>query len=1044
MATKVLILIVCVSVHAFIQIGAVVSTESLLFDYNGSTLAECQDHFQLEFSPNCTKVCPPFAPFRFHNLCLGVCPRGLTANSYSTCSSSYYELPSVERDKVPNLKCKKGMCSSERPFCYDYQCLFRCPANTLNEEFSCVHTCSMSFPLILNDSCVMECPKDKPYNEHGRCVTFCSNRLSKHDGTCVKNCSDNSNIYNNTCFDKCPLVAPFSFHVWNTTFCLKACPAFTVVRGDNCDVGCPRGLDFLWNQTCVQECPETDPFIYVLTERLPSHKIPVCLPTCPDDTFIDGNTCVRKCAPQMYIFNGSCVMSCPNSHPLHAYRMKFDPFNFSFVTYATHCVESCYNWNESSSSYQRMYLFNGTCVPYCPRGHYGVNNTCVDECPILYMFLHEGFCLSKCPDGLFGVNGSCLRKCPSGLFKHNNTCIDHCPASHSLLSDGNCVNLCPRYYDIYNATCVLTCPENAKYKLNGTCYTKCPSTHPYSDYYNCVKHCSHVFPFLYNLDQTCVQKCPKYFAFDRNAQSCVAKCPSSHQYNTSASAYRDAYNYECVSNCDKTQVTYQYKCMRDCPEGTSRFKTECLTQCPDSDPFTYKKEDQSGSFNYECVRECPGNTFIWRKHCFDQCPEDLTSFWRNRSCLNTCPEKGMYRAQFTTNKKHIAFRCVHKCTDFQYIDEDRCVSSCPSSRPYSFSRICRDKCPNTDRFIENYTGRCLNRCSDSSVIHNTTCYYRCPESVPFLANKYCRKSCPESLKFTTQKNEGQVCADHCLDPFIRFNTSCVEKCPAGTIIINNTCIDGRYCPTEYKYELTSPQGTVCYKRCPKGTFGDEKKCSYTCSGKKLQLESEHTCVTRCPDTHPLRDNSTEAKCVQSCREGLLEWTENKMCIASEKCDTKQAFYNYNNEKCVRNCPGISFPSFQGKECVLITKDYLIPVVVLLIIGTGSLLFLCIFCCRKSQRHHIENKNDIERSEENPPQFDDGYSSEETVLKSNEDNSSGSADNMQRLSLQQSHSSVIIPLRNMQTEELIDDSSKERQPISTSYSTDTDETCVKFV
>ncbi|XP_021351846.1 uncharacterized protein LOC110449353 isoform X2 [Mizuhopecten yessoensis] len=331
----------------------------------------------------------------------------------------------------------------------------------------------------------------------------------------------------------------------------------------------------------------------------------------------------------------------------------------------------------------------------------------------------------------------------------------------------------------------------------------------------------------------------------------------------------------------------------------------------------------------------------------------------------------------------------------------------------------------TESLLFDYNGSTLAECQDHFQLEfSPNCTKVCPPFAPFRFHNLCLGVCPRGLT----ANSYSTCS------------SSYYELPS----VERDKVPNLKCKKEYKYELTSPQGTVCYKRCPKGTFGDEKKCSYTCSGKKLQLESEHTCVTRCPDTHPLRDNSTEAKCVQSCREGLLEWTENKMCIASEKCDTKQAFYNYNNEKCVRNCPGISFPSFQGKECVLITKDYLIPVVVLLIIGTGSLLFLCIFCCRKSQRHHIENKNDIERSEENPPQFDDGYSSEETVLKSNEDNSSGSADNMQRLSLQQSHSSVIIPLRNMQTEELIDDSSKERQPISTSYSTDTDETCVKFV
>ena len=81
-----------------------------------------------------------------------------------------------------------------------------------------------------------------------------------------------------------------------------------------CLVACPDSQPFLFNQTCVSDCP-ADTELYSLYDN-GYNSIAICMNECPSNMLLDVKKCKNKCSEEKHVFNGTCVQNCPSSHPL--------------------------------------------------------------------------------------------------------------------------------------------------------------------------------------------------------------------------------------------------------------------------------------------------------------------------------------------------------------------------------------------------------------------------------------------------------------------------------------------------------------------------------------------------------------------------------------------------------------------------------------------------------------------------------------------------------------------------------------------------------
>ena len=161
----------------------------------------------------------------------------------------------------------------------------------------------------------------------------------------------------------------------------------------------------------------------------------------------------------------------------------FQPYGRKYV-----CVSECSGDFVASglSKYcvcnnaETPYLFQGTCVDACPRGHVttgdrtcapcpGVilHNQCFDDCPEgLFADLDAHKCVSVCPS--YRLSSVCVDKCPPGFAVYNSEiCVASCP-ENLLKIDGKCQK-CANY--VWNAQCVESCPPGARRNAeNSSCY----------------------------------------------------------------------------------------------------------------------------------------------------------------------------------------------------------------------------------------------------------------------------------------------------------------------------------------------------------------------------------------------------------------------------------------------------------------------------------------------------------------------------------------------------------------------------------------------
>ncbi|XP_021344899.1 proprotein convertase subtilisin/kexin type 5-like, partial [Mizuhopecten yessoensis] len=744
--------------------------------------SECPGVYnQIEFSSNCTVSCPRAAPLQFQQLCLAFCPYGYQYNSPDTCSNA----TGLIDDKSSN-HCQVVTCPSDKPLCYDTQCLSVCPNGTLPDEGNCMHDCSDTSPLVLNDSCVSSCPADSPYNEYGHCVSACSTRYFLHGQTCFRTCPQHTHQYLSTCVDVCPPEAPKSLGVWNISLCVTSCPEFTSTNGSKCEIQCPNGQDYLWNGSCVRECPVIAPYVYVLTRRLPPYVIPICTPVCPDHYYIEANHCVPTCSPARYLMNSTCEASCPETHPY--FTGKSPPFT---------CVQSC----------NRKQILNiDHCVKSCPIGRLIFNRTCVDDCPVTHIYKVNQTCLSRCPSPMVVYNGSCQSSCPSiARYSYNGQCISVCPNSHPSFrrtQSGNVVcqttAICPEGEFTWNNQCFYQCPDNTVF-INSTCLRKCPLSHKLkyrSDKHRsvlameCVAECAEN---TFMKEDFCFDHCdPPLVGFPDN-NTCLERCPDSHKWRSVTTTNSKQLAFTCVANCSAPRLVDNDKCHFTCPDSKPfAVNQTCLKSCPNDSSL----RTPFGN-GMTCSKTCPETYIQENDTCVLKCSHGKVII--NKVCVDVTNCANEY--QFIEYSPHGTI-CRKRCLDNQFVDNIQCVTSCPS---FSVGQLCVETCPSDQKFT-----RGEHNSSDGHA--DRKCYEECPSKTYANGTKCMAIDCP--MKYLA---DSRTCVSSCTisHPYLEELFKCVNKCSDGYIIMGRTCIRESFCLKDKGFFVYDKQ---CVNSCPTGTF----------------------------------------------------------------------------------------------------------------------------------------------------------------------------------------------------------------------------------
>lgn len=173
----------------------------------------------------------------------------------------------------------------------------------------------------------------------------------------VNNCEGLCITGNASCVEICPDDHSFIFQTPRSIHCLECCPNYTWEDKENkvCRLKCPTEKQFLFNKTCLDSCPKSHPLLQPMSSFY--NTITLCSDSCLQDTLMDEGYCVSACPDGRYEFNNTCVRECPESHPLKNLNIRENP-KTGRAKYT--CVDSC---NIETNSYiSKKLKYKNHCV----------------------------------------------------------------------------------------------------------------------------------------------------------------------------------------------------------------------------------------------------------------------------------------------------------------------------------------------------------------------------------------------------------------------------------------------------------------------------------------------------------------------------------------------------------------------------------------------------------------------------------------------------------------------------------------------------------
>ncbi|XP_063428424.1 proprotein convertase subtilisin/kexin type 5-like [Mytilus trossulus] len=382
--------------------------------------------------------------------------------------------------------------------------------------------------------------------------------------------------------------------------------------------------------------------------------------------------------------------------------------------------------------------------------------------------------------------------------------------------------------------------------------------------------------------------------------------------------------------CVPTELNFPgiNKCTKLCPQGTFIYDQKCVSTCPffskiiktDLANFCYFKNEIS-CHTTPCNDEYP---LCYRMNCLKTCPEFTVEY--NQTCLMECPVD----VPFVT-----FYDCEGICSNGRKV----CSTACPTTHPYILQ---------TEFFL-----RCVRYCPEytEEISKNKSCNLNCPSSKPLLFNKTCCSSCPDEASFLFLKNskynEIYTCEEECpIDTVVDYDR-CVNFCPKGKHLFNNTCITE--CPLTHKYLYPKSFVKADEKKSDRAEFSCVNVCNTIdntkhsndpryvafdnlCRDRCPQIakhEFNTSCLKNCPNEHPFIERSNRGvKCVDKCTHLHFNWTcvfycpaeanhvFNDVCLNS--CPSEHSFMelSYSSVNCVNRCKHLEFNKTCMQTCPL--------------------------------------------------------------------------------------------------------------------------------
>ncbi|XP_052780272.1 proprotein convertase subtilisin/kexin type 5-like [Mya arenaria] len=734
-----------------------------------------------------------------------------------------------------------------------------------------------------------------------------------------------------------------------------------------------------------------------------------CSSTCPEPYFVNGSNCVLSCG-NLSVNERQCVSSCPEGH-----------FVRESLTVAggrpymkRQCVEFC---NEDE------YIFNTSCVKTCPlsspyigsgqapvytKTYHGTRvskNVCGTACP-LNEPLKENFtvfginytrCILSCKtiiDGDF-----CVSKCNAKRPVFEGRCVAKCPLSHPLLnSKYQCVPTCTSSLVLQKQECL--CPPHLPVVYDGQCAASCNNLfmYPSTDVSLCVNSCKDTD---FTLDRICVEVCPRNTSL--YVKSCVLKCPvqlpywcetvkgqecSFHSGNISDG------HFVCTNKCPSGMYVVNNVCASTCPKFSN--SGECVTSCPTDRPYVFKNitcfdtyiskswYDDTGTIyclstskiktDLTCVAKCPAGYQLYSNECVLSCNAQLVSF--NNSCVSECPE-GMFveetsatqiswqdngHSMSVNDKTYVVIeikelingnKCVAKCDKFMF--NGTCIDTCPDSFPFEKNGSC-DNYTCESFYYEDKTNKahlhCVPRCYNGDVSIGYQCFQACPESAyqygdicvmscppeapvievnissecggqlwctTGLRQKICRKFCSKTLLNITGIAS---CVDVCPPPLLEYKKRCVKTCPPEAPIINNTFVVNQQWHYGHVRNVTKSFNECVFSCDVRGKPLDKSKlfCTSECPSN-LPFIISNICSSECNESMLRNNESFGIECVHACPKGKVNVIGH--CLDPASCGDENA-YAYDG-RCVNSCPKDRPFGMNGgnRSCIAdCGKDYL--------------------------------------------------------------------------------------------------------------------------
>ena len=888
----------------------------------------------------CVSICPPDYPYESEDgkKCVFSCPNnyytiGNTKKCISNCKNVNKYNFINEKECLDN--CSKKINNKLTYYYYDSNniCYTSCKDHNTDK-----------FSLNASDSpqkCLLNCPQTYKYyfESDNICLFSCSNGYLESEGSnkCVTQCDTGKVVINNsTCSDNCIQDEPFIIS--------EPLSVGSSIMIDKCVSNCKSfGYNFYSNLTnkCLIECNPSVPYEFGNA----------CVEKCPEGYFTefgDSNKCSVKCSTPYYIYdtdnkNYKCLPNCDLSNYYVSSTgecVKNCPLGENFIGKNRRCKSFC-NESEDGKFYKKkidtdidynIYLclqsYGASDSEYCVFGTNEIVNKCPDDKPYLsdngkicYSICSEydkllpfstednnnKICSFECknPNNYYGEDKICVISCDKFqvtniINDENNSCVEKCDNNslykfETKYEDGSlhCSLKCntETKYSEADYKCVDICKEPYNYVYENKCLDECPSDKFAQinnvNEYECKDKCEGGYPYYYQKDRKCIDKCNNYIIPETN--ECTSNClsiPGSIKY----------YFYDYYGNDEEILTgstrSYEYNaCVNNCPDDKPFLKENyhCAKECnPES--FHYCMED-----NKICIEKCPSDMKIDGNICKKECPIGKFLDKNNNKCIDSCKNSSNRYFYYTPPDN----TCIEKCDNSLYIDDYKCVSSCPNEKNIyaDENRKCVEKCPSNRNYVVQ------------EFIHNEnntqkTCLPSCPTDYPYYYKKEesdgtIINSCVSICSYYILPNNENMKSIECFEEKCPDTHNYFIKYKNGTI----QCLTS--CPKDIPYYMPSEEKRQCYDKCPDSfpynkTFSNE--CYGNCDTKIIDYDKK-TCVFGCSiGQYWAKDqnNETQKYCLNKCNIELGEYLSvDNECV--KKCEPSKYLVsditNPLNKKC---------------------------------------------------------------------------------------------------------------------------------------------------